>query len=425
MAKHFDASLKDLFVAEAIAGDTSAGAFMTSASPKEIAIYKEDGSAVPTDSGKFMIVAKRADGSFKSSGIINGANIISVKQTAPVTEVPEYNYFTVSNSGVSTGDKVSVFFKIIGNSEMDWQNKTISAIVTAADNSSLKIADRLALQMFRNLSEDWYYNNRPQIVHNKAGYASVWTTEDAVITGKAGLTNNQLIWVIANGKAYTVADKTKSTFATICTEKTDWSGEITAGTAVYVNAAKWYDVVVTTGAVVYVIAKPVDRVIDKFAGESSATYLGAWVEDPAIVENPTEFTVTRVGNVKNPTSGKRLANLEAQLDKKTRQYGSYNMYEFKFTPTVVEATSYYTITLTYKEDDPIRLLTGNPQLSTIMLAFDSSTDSDTIYAAILLAKNGAALSLNDLSDVTLTAPLADDQVLFIDTGVWVNGAAPS
>lgn len=424
MATHFDASLKDLFVSEAIAGDTSAGAFVTSASPKEIAIYKEDGSAVPTDSGKFMIVSKRADGSFKSSGIINGANIISVTQTSPVTEVPEYNYFTVSNSGVATGDKVSAFFRVVGNSEMDWQTKTISAIVASADNSSLKIADRLVLQMYRNLSEDWYYNNRPTTIHNKAGYASVWATEAAVITGKDGLTNDQLIWVIANGKAYTVADKTKSTFAAIATEKTNWSDEIAGNTAVTVNAAKWYDIVMTTGAVVYVIAKPVDRVIDKFAGEASQTYIGAWVEDPAVVETPTEFTVTRVGNVKNPTSGKRLANLEAHLDKKTRQYGSYNWKEFKFTPTVVEATSYYTITLTYKEDDPIRLLTGNPQLSTIMLAFDASADSDTIYNAIRLTKNGAALTLDDLADVTITGIVADDQVLVADTGVWVNGAVP-
>jgi len=240
--------------------------------------------------------------------------------------------------------------------------------------------------LFKNFSEDYYYNNVPKFVHNKAGYDLVFETEAAVISGKATLTDGTLIWVIGNSAPYTVADKTALTFATICTAKTDWSTEITAETAVYVDAPKHYDVIITAAAGVYIIDKWVDRKVDLFGGETSKTYVGAAFKTPDVSDEYTEWTVTRTAEAWHPTSGKRLANLESFLDKKTRQYGSYNYMEFPFVPIVVEATGYYTVTVKYKASDTTRMLTGNPQESIVVIACAQEGNADTIVAKIALAQ---------------------------------------
>lgn len=391
MARHFDANIKDLLVSEGIASETTAATFFASASNKEVQLLKEDGSAVPDAAGnKFYILNKKANGSVIQSDIIDGGKIISVSKKDSVTQVPEYNYFAVNTTGCSVGDQASVFMKYWGTgttSEMDWKFKTIT--YTLEDTVALNIANGIAKQIFRNLSEDWYYNTRPKFLHNAAGYDKVYATEAAAVADKASLTDTKLIWIIANDKAYTVADKTETTFAAIATEKTDWSTEIGAETAEYVDDARFYRIVVTDAGAVYIIAKELDRVLDKFDGEPSVTYVGATVHDPVAADNSSvqaEWGVTRIGRVINPCSGKRLASLEAHLDKKIRQYGAYNYKEFPFTPNIVEATNYTVVTIEYEEMNRVRKLTANPQRSTIMIAFDDSTEATTVYDALVVVK---------------------------------------
>lgn len=426
MPTHFDASIKDLLVSEAIASETTDATFYSGASSKEVQIFREDGQAVPSTTGKFFLLAKRADGSIVKSGTIDGSKITSVTKTSPVTTVPEYNSFPVVNTDLSVGDTATVFMKYWGvgsQSKMDWTFKNVAYTLTTTTVAGKDgIADGVAHALFQNLAEDWYYNNRPQFVHNKAGYAAVYTTEATALAAVGDLSNTNLVWVLANAKPYTFS-ASGDTFASNFTEKTSWTSELSAKTAEYVVAPAFYDIVTTSAGVVYIVAKVQDRVIDKFDGESSKTYVGAAVVDPVAASNTPiiEWVVTRVGEAYNPTSGKRLANLEAHLDKKVRQYGSYNYKEFTFVPNIVEATDYYTVTVNYTQAANTRVMTANPQESTLIIACDASADADTLITAINLTINGAAAtySLNDLTDVTIT-DAADGEILTSDGTDWAN-----
>jgi hypothetical protein len=440
---HYDAQIKDLIVAEAIAGEYTAAEFIATASAKEIQILNEAGSARPTVAGNFYVIAKKADGTTVSSDMIYGPNIVSVTQTSAVTAVPEYAYFTVDNTGIAVNDLVEVYHWFYGNgsaSVADWQFKTIPYTVTNTGESV--IAAGLAKQIIRNLGEDYYYNNRPTTVLNLAGYDGIYATEAEVITNKDDLTNTRLIWVIANSKPYSVTDKTEATFEAICAEKTDWSGQISDGTAITVSQSAFYDVVITdidtagTAYRIYVIAKAPGRVLDKFDGTPSKNRWGVTVKDETTgFDKLVEWAVTSVGEVINPTSGKRLANMESHIDKLTRQFGGYNYMEFPFVPTVVEGTDYYTITIKYKENDTYgdRKIAGRDQSSILILALDSSADSNTLLGYINIAKNGPALvladlpaiSLNDLSDVVIDDGHTGDIIGLAADGDWKNVASDS
>lgn len=434
MAMHFDASIKDLIVCEAIASETTAATFYSGASAKEIQILKEDGSGVPTAKGKFFIVSKKADGTMVRSDVIDGTKIKNVTQKSAVTAIPGYSYFTVSTSGTAVGDTVETVLKTVNFSRADWTMKTIPYVITT--NTAVAITKGLAKQIIRNLQEDYYMNNRPLFVHNNAGYAAVYTTEAVALADKASRTNGDLIWVIANGLPYTVADKAESTFAAFATLKTDWSSEITATTAEYVNRPAWYDVIIKNVSgtyTIYIIDRSLTRVTDKFDSLAAYTSVGAWFRDASDMDDITEWTVTRAGRVVNPTDSQQLLNLEYHLDKKQRQYGTYNYKEFPFTPSIVSGTTYYTMTIDYEEADIYnglsRPISGNPEKSTIMIAFDASADSDTILGYINIARIGTVselptIALSDLSDVDASGATNGQQLTYNSTSSeWEPGAA--
>jgi len=435
---HFDAGIKDLLVSEAIAFETTAATFFATASSKEIQIFNESGTAVPTAAGNFFFLQKKVDGTVKRSDTIYGPNILSAVKTSAVVSVPEYSSFTVSTTGTAVGDVVEVYhWYLATESVADWKFRTIP--YTIVTNTAVEIAKGVSKQIIRNLQEDYYYNNRPQSVFNFAGYVGVYATEAAAEAAVGGLTDGDLVWVIANEKPYTVAKSVGTAFADDFDEKTSWTSELGAGSAVYVNQPAFYDVVLRNVGGTYTIFicnKAQDRVLDKFDGVASKNKWGVTVKDATTgFETLNEWAVTKVGEAINPTSGKRLGGMEAHLDKLTRQFGGYNYQEFPFIPDIVAATDYYTLTITYKELDTYgnNRIAGRDLKSTIVVAFDASADADTILALVNIAKNGPALtlaelpaiSLNDLSDVTITGEPTDDEVLVADTGIWVNAAVPS
>ncbi|MFA5720278.1 MAG: hypothetical protein WC939_04390, partial [Acholeplasmataceae bacterium] len=293
---NYDASLKDFLIADAIAIETDTAAFASSASVKEIQIFAEDGQSVPTEQGNFFFLSKKADGTVVKSDTIYGPNVLRAHKTVAKTEMPEYSYFTVDTSGIAVGDLAEVYMKYWNHSVADWKFKTIPHTVTSA--TALTEAAALCTQVIRNLAQDYYLNNAPTFVFNKAGYAAVYETETAALAAMSGLTDTNLVWVISNAKAYTFSSS-GITFASNFTEKTNWTSEIGAGTAVTLSQPKYYDVVLTSGAVVYIIAKEIARVADKIEGETATTYVGASWRD-ASTDAITEWTATRVGEVRNP-----------------------------------------------------------------------------------------------------------------------------
>ena len=149
-----------------------------------------------------------------------------------------------------------------------------------------------------------------------------------------------------------------------------------------------------------------------------------------------EWTVTKVGRVLDPCDPQQLANLEYHLDKKIRQYGKFNYKEFQFVPTVDTTKQYWIIDLVFEEADIYnslsRPIAGKPEISQIKIALDASADATTILGLINLAKNGAgisladlpAIALGDLSDVDLSTPATDGQILKFeaDDDTWYPAA---
>jgi hypothetical protein len=267
-------------------------------------------------------------------------------------------------------------------------------------------------------------------VFNKAGYAAVYTTEAAALAAVGDLTDADLVWVISNAKAYTYADS-GATFASNFTEKTDWSTEITAETAVTLSQPKYYDVVLDENAKIYIIAKEIDRVADKIEGETAKTYIGASWRD-ASTDAITEWEATRVGEVRNPLAAKRLAQMELSLDKKQRQYGTVGMgsfYEFPFTPSISTASTYAaTVEIEYISSENrsglARSIANKPEQGTLIIACVSADDADTLITAVNLAKTGSVLdhAIADHTDVTLTSATENQILKLNDSDVWVNAA---
>lgn len=432
---NYDASLKDFLIADAIASETTTATFASGASVKEIQIFAEDGLTVPAAQGNFFFLSKKADGTVVKSDTIYGPNVTRVHKTTAKTEMPEYSYFTVSNTGIAVGDLAEVFMKYWDYSVADWKFKTIP--YTTTSTVALTIAAGLCTQIIRNLAQDYYFNNAPTFVFNKAGYAAVYTTEAAALAAVGGLTDNDLVWVISNAKPYTFA-ASGATFATNFTEKTSWATELGNKTAVTLSQPKYYDVVLDKNAKVYIIAKEIARVADKIEGETAKTYVGASWRD-ASTDVITEWETTRVGEVRNPLAAKRLAQMELSLDKKQRQYGTVGMgsfYEFPFTPSISTASTYAaTLEIDYISSENrsglARSIANKPEQGTLIVACVSSADADTLLGYVNIAKNGAALtlsdlpaiSLNDLSDVTIDSVANTEVLKYNSTSEeWENAA---
>jgi hypothetical protein len=169
-------------------------------------------------------------------------------------------------------------------------------------------------------------------------------------------------------------------------------------------------------------------------GYESPVYVGAQWLDATNKDAKTDIGVTRVAERLNPGDGKYLRDWEVALDKIMRPYGRFE--RMGETPVLAadKTVSYTVLTLCYKMADgntPHQLSVGNDNYHTLFIPFTSSVDAANFLAAINLTKTAAtpaslaALTLNDLADVTITGTPSDNHVLLVDTGVWVNGAVPS
>ena len=390
----FSQQISDLFIADAIASETTAATFKASASAKEVAILKASGQAVPTTKEDVIFTGKDINGRVKYSAIVSGGDgIKSVHKTSPTVAVPGYSYFTPDVTGAAAGDLVEVFMKIIGgqgNQSVDnWVSETLMYTFVASD-TALLVANGIARAAHADLSSNYWYNNPPQVVYNIAGFTKIIATEALVISGKAALTDTTLIYVIENNAAYTVADKTASTFATICTLKTDWSTEIAAETAEYVNEIKYYDYVHTTAGVTYVVNKTASARPEIFDGRVNPVYVGAVIKDASNdYEQLLEWSATRVGEVVNLTSGIAIQQLEKFVDFDQRGKGQYDWTEFVFNPSAVAATDYYTVEVGFVPYNGARNMSGNELETTLVIACAVEANADTLVTAFQLARDGA------------------------------------
>ena len=63
---------------------------------------QKDGQSVPTGTREISFSSvKKADGTVVKSDTIYGPNVLRAHKTVAKTEMPEYSYFTVSNTNIA------------------------------------------------------------------------------------------------------------------------------------------------------------------------------------------------------------------------------------------------------------------------------------------------------------------------------------
>lgn len=422
----FSRPVRDLFIATGYASETTAATFIASASASEVAVLKKDGSAAAAYGEDAYVLWKEANGRLRTSDTLKAGQIKSVTKVNPVTVVPAYASWDVSVSGLAAGDIYEGLVRISGYGSLSPYDEYPAPFnYTYATGDTV---DNVTEGLIKSLSFEFgrVEGKNEKYVNFITGYDKVFTTKAAVVTGKATLTNGTFIWVMEDNKAWIVADKTQSTFATICTtEKTDWSTELGNGTAEYLNANPWFHFIKLDGATpkIYIIEKDQPTTDMKLQGYPITFKVGLNVLDGTSFDQQSAVTVTNTGRVSSPGEGKNIRRLEVFTKGHTGDFYRGMGYPNNFDATYNASTStnYYLVNVEfYQAVEDVNTLSGQPSQKLLQIACSTSGVADSVYAALngLIVKS---IALGDLSDVVLTNPTTGE-VLGFDTDTWVNAA---
>ena len=381
----FSFPVRDLFITGGLATETTPATFIASASNGEVAVLKKDGTAAAAAGSDAYIIAKDLNGRLKSSDTLKVKQIKSVTKVDPVTVVPAYASWDVSVAGLAAGDIYEGLVRISGygsRSPYDEYPAPFNYTFVAGDD-----VDSVSEGLIKSLSFEFsrVEGKSDKYVNFITGYDKVFTTKAAVVTGKATLTNSTVIWVMEDNKAWIVADKTASTFATICTtEKTDWSTELGNGTAEYLNANPWFHFIKLDGATpkIYVIAKDQPTTDMKLQGYDILFKVGLRVLDGTSFDEQSTVTVTNVGKVSSPGQGKNIRNLEIFTKGHAGDFYRGMGYPNNFDATYdsVKTANYYVINVEYYQSvQDVNTLSGQPSQKVLQIATADSTTATNIY----------------------------------------------
>ena len=432
-----------MFVSGGIASEPTLAEFITGASAKEVKIYNEYGTAVPAYGESFFITYKDKNGVYLKTPTIKPQNIKYANVINAITPIPTYTYFDVSVTNMAAGDLLDIMVQVYGFSTSSWHQRVNKVVTTpfASGDTTNKLAYKAGITLQESLAK--IYEGRPaeSYVYNKAGYKAIFETEADAVAGVGGLTNADLVWVIANNKPYTY-DTVGNSFATYFTEKTDWSSEITADTAEVTLNCKYFYVVQKAGSTnsLYVICRSLSEDDERKFGYESPVYVGAQWKDASNSYAKADIGVTRVAERLNPGDGKYIRDFEVAVDRINRPYGRFQ--KLGETPVLAAdtATSYYVLNLCYYVTEG----TSSHQLGfsenykhLLMIPFTTEADADNFLAAIELTRTAstpagvtaeitaavAAVELNDLADVVITNGTTGDIIQLAADGDWKNVAS--
>lgn len=185
----FEKQVRNLYIADAAATETTIKAFMETASPGEVKIFHETGKA-PVAKEPFYICFIERDGKYQKSDIIDPAKIKYKTVKAPVAKVGKKVVHTIT--AVTAGKGYNLNLKIhAGNSEVNFA--TIFAGVKAVTGDTpTTVAGKLAAELAKNLAFD------VKTATNKAGT----TTINGVVTK-----NNKYFTITVTAGAITIQEK--------------------------------------------------------------------------------------------------------------------------------------------------------------------------------------------------------------------------
>ena len=381
----FSFPVRDLFITSGLATETTTATFIASASAGEVAVLKKDGSAVAASGSDAYVVGKEASGRFKASDVLKAGQIKSVTKVDPVTPVPAYASFPVSVSGVAAGDVYEGLVRIpefITRSVYDEYTAPFSYTFVTGDTVAI-VSDELIKSLSFNFSRVEGYTGT--YVHFKTGYVAVYTTEAAALADVGNLTDTDIVWVISNDAAYTFA-ASGATFASNFTLKTDWSTEISGGTAEYLRANPWFSFVKLDDGTVYIIAKPQPTTDMKLQGYDINFLVGLRVLDGTTYEEQSTVTVTNVGKVISAGDGKRIRQLEIFAKGHTGDFYRGMGYPNNFDATydASESVNYYMVNVEFYQDvKDVNTLSGHPSQKLLQIACADGTTATNVYNALV------------------------------------------
>lgn len=383
----FSTPVRDLFIATGYASETTASTFITGASTGEVAVLKKNGQAAAAKGEDAYVLFKDGQGRVKASDTLKPGQIKSVTKSDPVTVVPAYASWTVATT--TAGDIYEGLVRIQefgSRSILDEYPAPFSYTFQTGDD-----VDDVAEGLIKSLSFEF---SRVEGKHDKyvnfiTGYDKVYTTKAAVVADKANLTNDKIIWVMEDNKAWIVADKTALTFATICTtEKTDWSTELGDGTAEYLNANPWFHFVKLDGAApkVYIIAKSQPTTDMKMQGYDIIFKVGLRILDGTTFSEESTVTVTNVGKVSSPGEGKNIRNLEIFAKGHTGDFYRGMGYPNNFDATydASKSVNYYIVNVEFFNSvQDLNTLSGHPSQKVLQIACSTSGVATSVYDALV------------------------------------------
>jgi len=423
----FSTPVRDLFVTTAVASETTAATFIASASAGEVAVLKKDGSAVAAYGSDAYILWKEGNGRLRSSDTIKAGQIKSVTKSDPVTVVPAYSSFDVSVTNVAAGDVYEGLVRIQNygsQSVYDEYPAPFFHTFVASDD-----VDTVTEGLIKSLSFEFskVEGASSKYVNFKTGYVAVYTTQAAAFDASAALGANDIVWIIETNKAYFSIDGNKNgTFALTFTEKTDWSAEIAATTAEYLNGNPWFHFIKLDGATpkIYIIAKNQAMSDMKFQGYDIVFKVGIRVLDSVDFSENSVITVTNVGKVNSPGEGKNLRRLENFTKGHTgdfyRGMGYPNNFEASYN--VSTDVNYYVVNVEFFETiQDVNTLSGHPSQKLLQIACANVTAANAVYAVLSAL---ATPSLDSLFNVTATGGNNGDQLTYTAaTDTWAPGAS--
>lgn len=147
----FEKQVRNLYIVDAAATETTMKAFVETASPGEVKIFHETGKA-PVAKEPFYICVIERDGKYQKSDIIDPTRIKYMATKAPVTKVGKKIVHTIG--AVTAGKVYNLNLKIhAGNSETNFA--TIFASVKAVTGDTVTtVAGKLAVELAKNLASD-------------------------------------------------------------------------------------------------------------------------------------------------------------------------------------------------------------------------------------------------------------------------------
>lgn len=424
----FSFPVRDLIITSAVASETTAATFIASASAGEVAILNKDGQTAAAYGSDAYILSKDLNGRVKSSDTLIAGSIKKVTKVDPVTIVPAYASIPITAASVTATAAKDVWEGLIriqefgSRSAYDEYPAPFNYVAATGDT-----VDTVTEGLIKSLSFEFgrVEGKHDMYVNFKTGYKAVYKTEALAEAAIGALTDGDLVWVMENNKPWTVSKTAGTTFASDFTEKTDWSSELTAGTAEYLNANPWFHFIKLDGSDVtlYIIAKNQTTTDMKLEGYDINFRVGLRVLDGTSFEEDAIITVTNVGKVGSPGEGKNIRRLETFTKGHTGDFYRGMGYPNNFDATydAVVTTNYYLVNVEFQKSmQDVNSLSGDPSQKVLQIACSTSGAATAVYNALngLINKS---IALGDLSDVTF-GTLTTGEVVKYDTDHWENAA---